>query len=161
MQDLSPTNPSPPIMQPSEELLHLRRDAEKRRHRNSALLGFLVAPVLMGATWFLTAEVKAVRGVGVWIFCMGSIVFAVAYTRFSHYSDKLKNVSQQYSVTVRGVIGPVKKGYRTEYDYARFNVAEFEAHKKMHLWGGCCGGSLFALFSWFLTNLFANQFIWT
>lgn len=149
-----------PIEQPSEELLRLRRDAEKRRYRNSALLGFLVAPVLMGTTWFLTGEVKAVRSIGLWIFCLGSVVFAVAYTRFSHYSDKLKNFSQQYSVTVRGVVGPVKESYRTEYDYARFNVAEFEAHRKMHLWGGFCGGSLFALFSWFLTNLFANQFIW-
>lgn len=147
--------------QPSEEMLKMRRDAEKRKHRNSALWGFFVAPALMISTWLLTEDVKSVKSLGVWMFYAGSVIFAVAYTRFSHYSDKLQTVSQQQSVTVRGVLGSVKDDYRTVYDYARFNAAEFEAHRKMHFWGSLCGGAGFAVFCWFFINLFINQFPWT
>lgn len=144
----------------SEELLRLRRDAEKNNDGYLTLLGFLVSPILMGVTWLLTGEVKAVRSVGVWIFCASSVFFAVAFVRFTHYSDKLKNVKQQYSVMVRGVLGPVKDNYRTKFDYARFNAADCREHRKMHFWAVLGGGALFALFSWLGTISFFKQFIW-
>ena len=148
------------IKQPSEELLRLRRDAEKNNNGYLTLLGFLVAPILMGITWLLTGEVKTVLSVGVWIFWSSSAIFVVAFTRFTHYSDKLKNVKQQYSVMVRGVLGPVKDNYRTKFDYARFNAADCKAHRKMHFWAVLGGGAMFALFSWLGTISFFKQFIW-
>ncbi len=146
---------------PGEEFLQLRRDAEKRSGGYRTLIGFVVAPVLMEGTWFVTGESKVVKGVGVWIFCIGSVIFAAAFMRFSRHSEKLRNVRMQYEVTVRGVLGPVTKTHRTEYDYARFNATDFVAYRKMHFWGGLCGGALFAIFSWLFTIYFFRQFIWS
>jgi len=149
-----------PIDQPNEELLRLRLEAEKNNSGYLTLWGFLIAPAAMGITWFLTGEIKAVRSVGVWLFCAASIVFAVAFTRFTYYSEKLKNVKQQYSVMVRGVLGPVKDNYRTQYEFGRFNEADCQAHGKAHFWAVLGGGSIFVLFSWLITINYFNYFVW-
>ena len=148
------------IEQPSEELLQLRRAAQKDNYGYLTVLGFLIAPLFMGFTWLLTGDPEAVGVVGVWIFCSGSAFLALAFTRFLHYSDKLKNVMQQYSVMVRGVLGPFKDNYRTKYDYDRFDASDCKAHRKMHFWGSLAGGAIFAHFSWWGTISFFRQFIW-
>ncbi len=149
-----------PLDQSSDELLRLRREAEHNNNGYHTLWGFLVAPVLMGITWYLTGDIKAVRGVGVWIFCIASLVFALAFTRFSVCSDKLKNVSQQYSVMVRGVMGPVKDNYRTQYEFSRFSEADCKVHRKVHFWAVVNLFALFALASWLLAINFFTHFVW-
>lgn len=146
--------------QPSDELLRLRREAENNNNGYHSLWGFLVAPVLMAITWYLTGDVKAVRGVGVWIFCIASVVFALAFTRFSIYSGKLKNVSQQYSVMVRGVMGPVKDNYRTKFEFSRFSEVDCKVHRKVRFWAVVNLLAFFALASWLLTINFLTHFVW-
>jgi hypothetical protein len=144
---------------PDENLLQLRRDAENRNERYLIFLGLLVGPLLMGVTWLLTGNIKAAKASGVYIFYIGSIVLVPTFLRYMYFSRKLKHVSQEYQATIQGVIGPVSKTYETVYDYSLFQIAEFQAYKKMHFWGTGFGFAIFAVFSWFYTNLFLNQFI--
>lgn len=114
----------------ASHLLQLRREAEKRSGGYRTLLGLLVGPVLMGSVWLLMGEARAAKASGIWIFYIGSIALVPTAMRFMHFSEKLKNVSQDHSVTVRGVMAPVSKSYRTTYDYSIFRPSDFEAHKK-------------------------------
>ena len=113
----------------------------------------------MGSVWLLTGEARAAKASGIWIFYIGSIALVPTAMRFMHFSEKLKNVSQDHSVTVRGVMGPVSKSYRTTYDYSIFRPSDFEAQKKMHFWGTLAVTAVCSIAGWLFTNLFINQFL--
>jgi hypothetical protein len=132
----------------------LRREAENRSGGWKTALGLLVGPLLMGGAWVWTHDVKLVRLVGYWLFCLSSILIVVGYMGFSKYKDKIKQFRQQYSVTVPGIMGPVKQPYNVKYDFSKFTGLDYENHKKMHFWGCISIVGCFITFSHFYTSYF-------
>ena len=144
----------------SIDILQLRKDAESRSSNWYVAAGLLIAPVLMCGAWYWSHDSTTVRKVGMGIFYVGSIIFALSFVRFSHFSSKLKYLAQENSVMVSGVLGPVKKTYGVTYDFKRFKLEDFVFYKKMHSWGGMLAVGFFALASWLFTVNFFNYFVW-
>ena len=143
-----------------KDIPRLRGDAESRSGTLYVVLGLLTAPILLCLAWYWSHDSATVRKTGTGIFYIGSIVFALAFMRFSHYSDKLTSLKQMDSVMIRGVLGPVKKEYRANYDFENFKLSDFESYKKMHVWGGLLAIAFFALCSWLFTINVFHYLIW-
>ena len=142
------------------DIQRLRSEAESRSSGWYVAAGLLISPILMCCAWYWSHDSVTVRKVGMGIFYIGSIIFALSFMRFSHNSSKLKSLSQINSVTINGVLGPIKKDYGATYDFKQFKSEDFIVYKKMHLWGGILAVGFFALTSWLFTVNFFNYFVW-
>ena len=131
----------------SIDILQSSKDAESRSSNWYVAAGLLIAPILMCGAWYWSRDSSTVRKVGMGIFYVGSIIFALSFVRFSHFRSKLKYLSQENSVMVSGVLGPVKKTYGARYDFKQFKLEDFVSYKKMHSWGGMLAIGFFALAS--------------
>lgn len=120
-----------------------QHDAEKHSRSWIMSAGLLIGPILLSCVWFWSNDSVVVRKAGMGIFYIGSIVFALAFVRFSHHNNKIKIFKQMDSVMIRGVLGPVKKEYRANYEFESFNRLDFHHYKRMHQWGGLCVISFF------------------
>ena len=142
------------------DLQTLRIQADKRKGGLKTVLGLLVAPLMMGATWLLTRDAAAVRVVGYWIFCVSSVFTVIGYLGYSKYSDLIKPFSQQHFVKIPGLMGSVNQSYQTTYDFSKFTVVEYAHHKKMHAFGSAFLINVFITISQVFTSGFFSQYIW-
>lgn len=138
----------------------LRKEAERRSGWGCVAVGLLSSPLALSFTWFLSGDSGAVRKVGMSIFYVSSILFALAFLRFSHYSGKPKILGQIDFVMIRGLVGPIKDEYSARYDFPNFQLSDFETYKKMHAWGGMVFIAFFSLASWLFSINFFRYFVW-
>jgi hypothetical protein len=120
------------------DAIAVARVAKSKRAGLATILGLVVAPAMMGCTWLYLKDMAVVRTLGELVFYASIVLLAVSVSMNQFYAKALKNVSQDCTVEVPGVFGPVRQRYASLYDYAAFTPAQFAAAIKMHRWGIAC-----------------------
>lgn len=145
----------------STKLSFHRKKAERRRGSVLALFGLLVAPIFMGSFWLMFNDMALTRKAGSWIFYVGSLGTVISYLKFTSYLNRLKSLSQSFYTTSQGISGAVREKYRTIYDFDKFRLTDYSAHKFLHFWGNLVGFSISSLFSYGYASYFFNHFVWS